>query len=200
MPVSSADDAALEQLRAAADDARFPDEVDTPQDMAASVRFQNYRGLDSFRASPWDPKEDLPISYARIFQFESFARTAKAVATVEDDSSVPVGEYVTISIANVPAAVQERSAEAPLVLFSLLQHENRMSVVHFRLTMHADYDTPIKCEPFCCAPHSSQSIPGRRSRCCSARACGPLRPIPSTRSMRWARNTSLSGSFSRAPR
>ena len=34
----------------------WPDEVNVPYDSRASVRFQKYRGLKSFRTSPWDPK------------------------------------------------------------------------------------------------------------------------------------------------
>lgn len=61
------------------DDLEFPDEIDTPRDIAARTRFQRYRGLRSFRTSPWDPYENLPRDYARIFQFEDFKRTEHAV-------------------------------------------------------------------------------------------------------------------------
>ena len=55
----------LESLRAEREDYMFPDEVDTPLHVAARLRFQRYRGLQSFRHSPWDPRENLPPDYAR---------------------------------------------------------------------------------------------------------------------------------------
>ena len=64
----------LEAMKAARMEALFPDEVDTPLDVAARVRFQKYRGLKSFRTTYWDPKENLPLDYARIWQFENFDR------------------------------------------------------------------------------------------------------------------------------
>ena len=64
----------LEAIKAARMEALFPDEVDTPMDVPARVRFQKYRGLKSFRTTYWDPKENLPLDYARIWQFENFDR------------------------------------------------------------------------------------------------------------------------------
>ena len=64
----------LEALKEARMEEMFPDEIDTPMDVAARVRFQKYRGLKSFRTTYWDPKENLPLDYARIWQFENFDR------------------------------------------------------------------------------------------------------------------------------
>ena len=72
------------------DDASFPDEIDTPMDVPARTRFQRYRGLRSFRTSPWDPYENLPRDYARIFQFEDFKRTERNVRRRADADSISV--------------------------------------------------------------------------------------------------------------
>ena len=81
------------------DDAQFPDEVDTPKDIPASVRFQRYRGLRSFRTSPWDAYENLPRDYARIFQFENFKRTEAGVRRrAEEDLAIVEVSFVNCVI------------------------------------------------------------------------------------------------------
>lgn len=78
----------LQKLAAAKEDQQFPDEVDTPQDIPARERFMRYRGLESFRTSAWDVKENLPQDYSRIFQFENYERTRKRVFKELEDSLV----------------------------------------------------------------------------------------------------------------
>ncbi|GKY94253.1 hypothetical protein MPSEU_000391100 [Mayamaea pseudoterrestris] len=61
------------------DHLEFPDEVEVDEDVKASERFARYRSLTSFRKSFWDPKENLPDSYATIFHFSNFRATQRAV-------------------------------------------------------------------------------------------------------------------------
>ena len=59
---------------------------------------------------------------------------------------VQEGSYVTIEIEDVPEeAVRARDPNMPLLLWNLLEHENKMSVVHFTIKMQAEWQEPIKC-------------------------------------------------------
>ncbi|XP_071499069.1 pre-rRNA-processing protein TSR1 homolog [Diadema antillarum] len=135
----------LEKYREERMNEMFPDEIDTPMHTNARVRFARYRGLKSFRTSPWDPKENLPHDYARIFQFESFDRTKKRVLATKSDSLAEVGNYVTIHVSDVPRSVfDDYDPLHSLVVFGLLAHEQKMSVLHFTIRRHPDFTDPIK--------------------------------------------------------
>ncbi|KJE95409.1 Tsr1 protein [Capsaspora owczarzaki ATCC 30864] len=131
--------------QAADEDTNFPDEIDTPRDVQAYIRFQKYRGLESFRASPWDPKENLPLEYARIFQFEDFERTKKRV--LQSYEGVESGSYITVHIQNVPvAAFEDYRPEIPFLLFGLLEHENKMSVCNIAIQRTGSFEAPIRAK------------------------------------------------------
>ncbi|KAM9321008.1 pre-rRNA-processing protein TSR1 homolog [Gastrophryne carolinensis] len=140
----------LERYKQERQDGMFPDEVDTPRDQLARTRFQKYRGLKSFRTSPWDPKENLPRDYARIFQFHDFFRTRKRVfreQNEEKNEGAMVGWYVTVHICEVPVSVLEHFQQgAPLVLCSLLPHEQKMSVVNMLVRRYPANNEPVKAK------------------------------------------------------
>lgn len=139
-----------------AEDEEFPDEVDTPLDVPARKRFAKYRGLKSFRTSSWDPKESLPSDYAKIFAFDNFARTqkqvfaqAKAIDGGRDDC-IPASSYARLHIMDVPIGVATKlcmhAQVKPLIACGLLQHESKMSVLHFSIKKHETYDAPVKAK------------------------------------------------------
>ncbi|XFF87984.1 hypothetical protein AB1E18_014203 [Capra hircus] len=128
----------------------FPDEVDTPRDVAARIRFQKYRGLKSFRTSPWDPKENLPRDYARIFQFQNFINTRRRIFKEIEEKEVEgaeVGWYVTLHVSEVPVSVVEHFKRGtPLIAFSLLPHEQKMSVLNMVVSRHPGNTEPVKAK------------------------------------------------------
>lgn len=140
-----------------ADDEEFPDEVDTPLDVPARQRFVKYRGLKSFRTSPWDPKESLPQEYAKIFAFDDFARTQKHVLSkaleMEQEGRedcVKANSYVRLHIKEVPDGIACKlcllEKEMPITACGLLQHESKMSVLHFSIKKHDSCAEPIKAK------------------------------------------------------
>uniref|UniRef100_A0A6B2KYC9 Bms1-type G domain-containing protein n=1 Tax=Arcella intermedia TaxID=1963864 RepID=A0A6B2KYC9_9EUKA len=125
------------------EDMLWPDEVDVPLDQPARHRFQKYRGLKSFRTSPWDPKENLPHDYSRIFQFQNFIRTYKRI--LRDNEGVSPNQYVTISIKDIAKDLfAQHPPNTPLVVSGLMKYENKSSTVHFKVQKHPSCTKPIK--------------------------------------------------------
>ena len=79
--------------------------------MPARTRFQKHSGMPSSCTSPWDPFENLPRDYARIFQFEDFKRTERAVKRrAEEEGGVevrPLGQplraYIELTLYSLPS-------------------------------------------------------------------------------------------------
>lgn len=89
-----------EKIKEARSDQQWPDEKDTPLNVEVRTRFQKYRGLESFRTSPWDPKENLPFDYARVYQFKNFDRTKRRILKEIDDVNL---ERILVSSTRVIA-------------------------------------------------------------------------------------------------
>lgn len=140
---------AMDKFKDAKLDAQFPDEVDTPQDILAKTRFQKYRGLESFRTSPWDPKENLPVDYSRIIEFANYDRRRKRIykECKDIEESVWSGRYVTLDIIRVSRETFKTFAtiaNQPLILIGLLPYEHKMSLLNVVLKHSNNYMLPIK--------------------------------------------------------
>ncbi|KAJ1648578.1 ribosome biogenesis protein tsr1 [Coemansia asiatica] len=134
-----------EREKQSLDDAQFPDEVDTPMDVPARQRFARYRGLQSFRTSPWDPYENLPLDYARIFQFENLRRTQSRILRMAEGAPARVGSHVRVVLRAVPIATANSfHKDRPFVVYGLLQYEHQMSVMHFTVMRNEEYAAPVR--------------------------------------------------------
>ncbi|KAJ3387705.1 hypothetical protein HDU84_000584 [Entophlyctis sp. JEL0112] len=137
----------LEAKKKAEEDLQFPDEMDTPRDIPARLRFSKYRGLKSFRTSPWDPYENLPIDYAKIFQFENFKKTkTRTIKEIEEsDEGIDVGRRVIVWIEGVPQRVLDTlSCQKPFVVYALMPHENKITLSSIAVRRVDDSKVVIK--------------------------------------------------------
>ncbi|CAL1681354.1 unnamed protein product [Lasius platythorax] len=140
---------AMEKFKEAKLDAQFPDEVDTPQDILAKTRFQKYRGLESFRTSPWDLKENLPVDYSRIIEFADYDRRRKHIYRECKLIEEPIwpGRYVTLDIIRISREIFKAFAtivNQPLIVIGLLPYEHKMSLMNVVLKHSNNYTLPIK--------------------------------------------------------
>jgi len=135
----------LEKLREEEiQDIEFPDETDIPVDVLGRERYQKYRGLKSFRASPLDPKENLPIDYAKIYQFENPNKTRKVVFSKL--IGIEPGKFVTLYIKDVAMNILDKRSkeDGPIVVGGLVKFESKMSVMNLTIRKHSTYVDPIK--------------------------------------------------------
>lgn len=132
----------LEKIKKSKEEMQFPDEVEVNPEEPARIRFQKYRGLKSFRTTYWNPKENLPLDYGRIFQFQSFAKTQKKA--LKDLIGAKKEGYYTIEISNVPSSFVQKYQNELLIVYGLLKHEFKKTLMHFQVRKALGYDDPIQ--------------------------------------------------------
>ena len=120
-------------------------------DQPARYRFIKYRGLQSFRSSPWDPKENLPVEYASLCEVEDYAALQKHVTEEEEernavgeewtheleegaivrDGLATVGSFIEIHVMGVSSSwIASHNPSLPVVVSGLLPFEEKLTVMH----------------------------------------------------------------------
>jgi len=123
----------------------FPDEVDTPIDIPAKERFKKYRGLESMKTGSWDPLTNLPKEYRTIFSFENIKNTYKlSVKRAHNEGLKLNGNYVKIIVLNFDFDnLKYCNEDIPMVLSTLLDHERKLCVMHYKFTANYEQDNTI---------------------------------------------------------
>ncbi len=104
------------------EDLEFPDEIDTPGDKEAKVRFQKFKGLKSMKVTKWDPYENLPPEYAKLFEFKNNVQSRKLAITHAQEVGLKIGgRYAKFWIKGLkPEVLMAHPKEVPLVLIRVL--------------------------------------------------------------------------------
>jgi len=113
--------------------------------------------MQSFRTSPWDPYENLPRDYARIFQFEDYKRTERGVRrrAEQETGTIEPGVRVTVHLKDVP---EEAASSSSAFMFSLLQHEHKFSVLNFTVQRNTEYDGSVRSKVLFSVPTENHFI------------------------------------------
>jgi len=88
----------------AREDMDFPDEMDTPF-TDARVRFEKYRGIKSLKNCDWDPYQNLPEDYSKIWRFQSYQAAYKDSVQQTIEEGLPLnGTYINIVLEVAPGS------------------------------------------------------------------------------------------------
>lgn len=125
------------------DEMDFVDEVDTPENVAARVRFQKYRGLKSLRSGDWDPYEELPVEYSQIHEFQDSAWAAKqCIIALQDAGKICKHKYAKIYLETVSGNTVQGNGDF-VAASTVAPFECKMTVVHCRVSRN-DLTAEIK--------------------------------------------------------
>jgi len=116
------------------EDMDYPDEVDTPL-KDARKRFQKYRGIKSLKNCDWDPYENLPVEYSKIFRFENVQAELKKQRETTENEGLPInGTYLTIVLeVTNDLTFSEIESKPWVILSTLFPHECKVSTMHFKI-------------------------------------------------------------------
>ncbi|GAU97934.1 hypothetical protein RvY_09152 [Ramazzottius varieornatus] len=134
--------AAYAQMKKRLQDRMFPDEIDTPLDTPARIRFFKYRGLDDFRSANWDAEENLPREYAQVSRFSNMKSSKKAALNFANRTAVEPFNTATVVLRDAPLSMADTTSS--LVVYGLLLHEHSMTVVNMSVKRISGFEAPVR--------------------------------------------------------
>lgn len=132
----------------ASDDFEFPDEIELHPNVLARERLARYRGLKSLKTSTWETEEDRahePDEWNRLLQIPRYKQAKKAAINEALVGGVKPGQRVHVHLRGVPLSYQKtHDISKPFILFSLLRHEQKRTMVNFSITLSSSHPGPIR--------------------------------------------------------
>jgi pre-rRNA-processing protein TSR1 len=137
-----------ERKNEANDDLQFPDEIELHPKVLARERLARYRGLKSLKSSTWETQEDKahePDEWDRLLKVPRYKQATKAAIREALVGGVQPGQRVNVYLRNVPFSFKRSyDITTPLIMFSLLRHEQKRTTVNFTMTLSSDHPGPIR--------------------------------------------------------
>jgi hypothetical protein len=111
-------------------DLEFPDELTYPPGTRLRERLMRYRGLKSFKSSPWDAYEGLPAHYGQIFEFASPQQTLSSALSEQERGQIEVNSRAVVRLRAQGSAARFGAVPAGrlVLLVGLLRHETKLTV------------------------------------------------------------------------
>lgn len=137
-----------ERKNEANDDLEFPDEIELHPNVLARERLARYRGLKSLKSSNWETEEDKahePDEWNRLLQVPKYKQVKKTAIREALVGGVQPGQRVNVHLRSVPLSYKKTyDISTPLIVFSLLRHEQKRTMVNFSITLNSNHPGPIR--------------------------------------------------------
>lgn len=137
-----------ERKKEANDDFEFPDEIELHPNVLARERLARYRGLKSLKTSIWETEEDRahePDEWNRLLQIPKYKQAKKAAIRGVLVGGVKPGQRVNVHLRSVPLSLKNTyNISTPLIVFSLLRHEQKRTTVNYSITLSSNHPGPIR--------------------------------------------------------
>ncbi|KAH3669172.1 hypothetical protein WICMUC_005011 [Wickerhamomyces mucosus] len=131
------------------EDREFPDEIELDPRDSGKERLHRYRGLKNLYNTVWDCDEydpKAPEEWRRLLRISNFKATKnKILKTSIQEAQVVAGDKAIIYL-RAPEYLSSKVndvKEKPLILYGLLEHEQKLAVVNFSIQTWEDYSKPI---------------------------------------------------------
>ena len=98
------------------------------------------------KTGSWNIHEDLPDEYKHIYTFENFKQTWKSIIKKTHENGFKIsGNYIKITLKNFG---KENMAyilnDTPLILSTLLEHERKLTIAKYKVSLNYDYHFDIQ--------------------------------------------------------